>query len=120
MNSIPTIGTAVVNSTYWVSRLIMSVDYPVDNFVIINNNGTGELDNDLDNLKTLNKKFIKKITVTHLPANIGCAGAWNLIRSAWVSLVYACGRSEDLDFFFPGKAMRLMAADVTAGFELIW
>lgn len=42
------------------------------------------------------------------------AGAWNAVRSAWVALLFACGRDTDLDRLCPGKAMRLMAADVAA------
>jgi hypothetical protein len=40
------------------------------------------------------------------------AGAWNSIRAQWMALLYACGMQADLDNFCPGKAMRLMAADV--------
>ena len=36
---IPVIGTAVMKNPYWVERLYKSIDYPVDNFVIFNNNG---------------------------------------------------------------------------------
>lgn len=96
--SIPVIGTAVVNSSYWVTRLIMSVDYPVDNFVIINNNGRGELDEDLDNLKKLKHKFIKKITVTHMPSNIGCGGAWNLIIKSYINHPYWIIVNDDVAF----------------------
>ena len=28
--SIPVIGVPVTNSTFWVSRLLTSIDYPVD------------------------------------------------------------------------------------------
>ena len=98
MSSIPTIGTAVVNSTYWVSKLIMSVDYPVDNFFIVNNNGRGELDAELENLKNLNKRFIKKITIANLPGNIGCSGAWNLIIKCFMNSPYWIIVSDDVTF----------------------
>jgi GT2 family glycosyltransferase len=98
MNSIPVIGTAVVNSTHWVSRLLMSIDYPVDNFVIINNNGRGELDRELDNLKKMNHKFIKNIVVSHLPANIGCGGAWNLIIKCYMHSPYWVIVNDDVAF----------------------
>jgi hypothetical protein len=42
------------------------------------------------------------------------AGAWNGIRRLWISLLYACGKDDNLDRICPGKAMRLMAADVAA------
>lgn len=96
--SIPVIGTAVVNSSYWVTRLLMSVDFPVDNFVIINNNGRGELDEDLDKLKTIKHKFIKKITVSHMPANIGCGGAWNLIIKSYLNAPYWIIVNDDVAF----------------------
>lgn len=98
MNKIPVIGAAVVNSSYWVSRLIMSVDYPVENFVIINNNGRGEIDSELDNLKNLNKKFIDNIKICHMPANIGCSGAWNLIIKCFMNSPYWIIVNDDVSF----------------------
>ena len=98
MNKIPVIGTAVVNSSYWVSRLIMSIDYPVENFVIINNNGRGELDDELDLLKSLNKKYIDNIKVCHMPANIGCSGAWNLIIKCYMNSPYWIIVNDDVSF----------------------
>jgi hypothetical protein len=98
MNKIPVIGTAVVNSSYWVSRLIMSVDYPVENFVIINNNGRGEIDDELDNLRHLNKKFIDNIKVCHMPSNIGCSGAFNLIIKCYMNSPYWIIVNDDISF----------------------
>lgn len=40
------------------------------------------------------------------------AGGWNVIRSQWLSLLYALGADEMLRYACPGKVMRLMAADV--------
>ena len=98
MSKIPVIGTAVVNSSYWVSRLIMSVDYPVENFVIINNNGKGELNEELDNLSRLKHKFIEKITICHMPANIGVSGAWNLIIKCYMNAPYWIICNDDIAF----------------------
>jgi hypothetical protein len=96
--SIPVVGTAVVNSNFWVTRLLMSIDYPVDNFVIINNNGRGELDDDLDNLKKINHKFVKNIKIVHLPANIGVSGAWNLIIKCYMNSPYWVIANDDVSF----------------------
>jgi len=76
---IPIIGTAVVNTPYWVYRLIKSIDYPVDKFIIINNNGRGQIDEELNNITLIKNDFINEIKVCHMPGNIGCSGAWNLI-----------------------------------------
>ena len=98
MESIPVIGTAVVNYPFWVLRLIMSVDYPVDNFVIINNNARGEISEELDAISKLPHRFIKKISVCHLPGNIGCAGAWNLIIKSYVTSPYWIIVNNDVAF----------------------
>lgn len=98
IDKIPVIGAPVVNSTYWISRLIMSVDYPVENFVIINNNGRGELDAELNRLTKMNHKFIDNIKVVHLPANIGCAGAWNLIIKCYMLAPYWIIVNDDVAF----------------------
>lgn len=95
---IPIIGTAVVNSSYWVTRLIMSIDYPVENFVIINNNGKNELNEQLDNICKLNHKFIDKIKVCHMPANIGVGGAWNLIIKCYMNCPYWIICNDDVAF----------------------
>lgn len=95
---IPVIGTAVVNSSFWVSRLLMSVDYPVDNFVIINNNGRGDLDEELNNLAKIKHRYIKNIKVVHMPANIGCAGAWNLIIKCYMNSPYWIITNDDVAF----------------------
>jgi GT2 family glycosyltransferase len=96
--SIPVIGTAVVNNPYWVSRLLMSIDYPVDNFVIINNNGRGQIDEELNRLTNITHKYVKNIKVTHLPANIGVAGAWNLIIKSYLMSPYWIIVNDDVAF----------------------
>lgn len=95
---IPVIGTAVVNNTYWVSRLLMSVDYPVETFVIINNNGRGIIDEELNNLTKIKHKFIDNIKVVHMPGNIGCSGAWNLIIKCYMNAAYWIIANDDVAF----------------------
>lgn len=95
---IPVIGVPVVNSTFWVTRLIASIDYPVDNLVIINNNGRGELDEELDNLVKMTHPNINKMKVVHMPANIGVAGAWNLIIKCYMYAKYWVIVNDDISF----------------------
>jgi GT2 family glycosyltransferase len=78
-NKIPVLGTAVVNGVHWLQRLIDSVDYPVEKFVIIDNNGRGQLEELLAALVKRPHDYIEKFYVVTMPGNIGCAGAWNLI-----------------------------------------
>jgi hypothetical protein len=98
IKSIPVIGVPVVNNPYWITRLLMSIDYPVDNFVVINNNGRGQIDEELDNLKNITHKFVKNIKVCHLPANIGCGGAWNLIIKCYMMAPYWIIVNDDVAF----------------------
>lgn len=78
--------------------MVSSIDYPVDNLVIINNNGRGELTEELDNLCKINYYYIKNIHVCHLPANIGVSGAWNLIIKCYVNAPYWMIVNNDVSF----------------------
>jgi len=95
---IPVIGTAVVNGVQWLDNLIQSVDYPTKEFVIINNNGREELNQKLDHLAKQKHKFIEKITVSHMPRNIGCSGAWNLIIKCYMFANYWIIVNHDIEF----------------------
>jgi GT2 family glycosyltransferase len=97
--SIPVIGTAVIVDAYWVTRLIASVDHPVDDFFIVNNNGLNkEVCDALDLLAKMPHRFIKRIHVTHMPGNIGCGGAWNLIIRCYMHSPYWVITNDDVAF----------------------
>ena len=96
--SIPVIGVPVVTSTFWVSRLLMSIDYPVDELFIVNNNGRGELDEELAKLASLKHKYVKSIKVANLPGNLGVSGAWNLIIKCYLMAPYWIICNDDVSF----------------------
>ena len=97
--SIPVIGTAIVNGIHWLKRLIESVDYPVDNFIIFNNNGRNQITDELNKLvNTPHNKFIKNLQVCHLPSNLGCAAAWNLIIKSFPMAPYWIISNHDVAF----------------------
>lgn len=96
--AIPVIGTTVVNTTRWLKRLILSIDYPVENLFVLNNNGRNELNNELDELKKLNSKYIKNIFVTNMPGNIGVACAWNLTIKSYMMAPFWIVASDDIGF----------------------
>lgn len=96
--NIPVISAAIVNEPYWLYRLIASIDYPTDNLVIFNNNGKGEITEELDNMTKISHKFIKKITVCHLPANVGLAGTWNLTIKCYMNAPYWLFVNHDISF----------------------
>jgi GT2 family glycosyltransferase len=107
MDSIPVIGTAIVNTPFWVNRLIMSVDYPVDEFVIFDNSNNCNVAEELDNIVKIPHKFIKKIKVCHLPNNIGCPGAWNLIIKSYLMAPYWIITNHDIAFT-PGVLQKMV------------
>ena len=95
---IPVIGTAIVNGVHWLKRLIDSVDYPVNEFVIFNNNGRDLISKELDHIANSHHPFIKKIKVCHLPSNLGCSTAWNLIIKSYINSPYWIIVNHDVAF----------------------
>jgi len=98
MTSIPVIGTAIVNGVHWLQRLIYSIDYPVEKLIVINNNGRDEITEELNKLKYSANKFIDNIHICHLPTNIGCAAAWNLIIKSSIMSPYWIIVNHDIAF----------------------
>jgi GT2 family glycosyltransferase len=95
---IPVIGTAVMKNPHWVERLYNSIDHPVDNFVIFNNNGKGEITQSLEDLHKIEHKFVNKLTICHLPSNLGVSAAWNLIIKSYVKSPYWIIVNDDVAF----------------------
>jgi GT2 family glycosyltransferase len=116
MESIPVLGTAVVNAPHWVYRLFYSIDYPVDNFVVFNNNGRDQITYELDLLTKVPHKYVKNVKICHLPANLGCSGAWNLIIKSFINAPYWIITNHDL-MYTPGllKNMVAKAQDAETG-----
>jgi len=100
-DKIPVLGTAIVNGTHWLKRQIESIDYPVENYIIFNNNGRGEITNDLEILKSIENDNIENMFVCHLPSNIGVSGAWNLIIKSYINSPYWIIVNHDVSFM-PG------------------
>lgn len=91
-------GTLIVNGVHWLKRLMDSIDYPVENYVIFNNNGRGQITKELEELVSAPHPFIKNIKLCHLPANIGCGGGWNLIIKSYLMSPYWFIVSHDVAF----------------------
>jgi hypothetical protein len=114
MGSIPVIGTAIVNTPYWLHRLYMSIDYPVDNFVVFNNNGRGQITNEVDLIKEIPNRYIKNVHVCHLPANVGCSGAWMVEKYGLFDENLYPGYCEDMDYgmrFIHDDVKRVLSLD---------
>jgi beta-1,4-mannosyl-glycoprotein beta-1,4-N-acetylglucosaminyltransferase len=95
---IPVMGVVIVNGVHWLTRLIASIDYPVDEFVIFNNNGRGEIDSELNEIVKKPHQHIKNMKVCHLPRNLGCAGGWNMVIKSYIMSPYWLITSHDVAF----------------------
>ena len=68
MNSIPVLGTAIVNTpTGYIGSAGM--DYPVENFVVFNNNGRGQINHEVDLLREIPNSYVKNV---YLPPPCKC------------------------------------------------
>lgn len=103
---IPVIGVPIVNGVHWLKRLIDSVDYPVKNFLIINNNGRGEIDSELDQIRDEGHPLIDNIHVCHMPSNIGVSGAWNFVIKSYMMEPYWIIANNDI-MFTPGMLQKM-------------
>ena len=95
---IPVIGTAVMKNPHWIKRLYESIDYPIENFIIFNNNGKGEITEELDKLYSNPNSFVDKLTICHLPANLGVSCVWNLIIKSYITSPYWIIVNDDVAF----------------------
>ena len=109
--SIPVIGVPIVNGVHWLKKLILSIDYPVDNLFIINNNGRGEINEELEELKKEfeDNIFIKNFYISHFPSNLGCSVSWNLIIKSYLMEPYWVICSHDVSFT-PGLLEEIVIA----------
>jgi GT2 family glycosyltransferase len=77
MSSIPFVGALTMIRKDLLIRLIRSVDYPVDLFVVLFQNGFADFD-----FQTVANPFIKKFSFISCDMNIGVSRGWNhLIRN---------------------------------------
>ena len=95
---IPVIGTAIVNEVKWLKRQLDSVDFPVENYIIVDNSA-GDLNEELNDLiSNTTNEFIKNLKVYHMPYNIGCGAAWNMIINSFMKSKYWVLASHDCSF----------------------
>lgn len=95
----------VLNRYDLLQRMVLSIDYPIEELLIIDNG------NALDGLQA--NKHVKKITILPMPSNQGVAGSWNLgikcfpFESVWffssADTVYHPGALEKLSKAKPDR-----------------
>jgi hypothetical protein len=103
--SIPVLIIPVLNRFDLLEQTLASIDYPVDNILVIDNSGTLSLP-EQDNL-----------TVLNMPNNFGVAASWNLGIKCFPQAAYWMIGSND-NPWFPGS-MAIMA-DMASEDNLVW
>ena len=96
-SSIPVLGVLVCTTTKWIEKQIQSIDFPIENYIIINNN-ENFLAEKLDILVSKGNKFIKNLKVYHMPYNLGCAEGWNTIIKSFLFSPYWVIVNDDVSF----------------------
>lgn len=101
--SIPVLIIPVINRFDLLERVLKSINYPIDNVLVIDNSGTYELPDGV---------YDGKITVLNMPANMGVAGSWNLGIKCYPHSPYWMFTTVDSGFY-PDTLERLAAVAST-------
>jgi hypothetical protein len=100
---IPVLGFATVRRFDLAQRLLDSIDYPVENLVIIDNSGKREF-------QPRTSEYILNTWVIQVPHGLGANGAWNLIIKSTPHAPYWVIPNDD-SHFAPG-ALQTIAENV--------
>jgi GT2 family glycosyltransferase len=99
--SIPVMIIPVLNRFDLLEKSLASIDYPIDEILIINNSGD---DSNTDGLK---EKFDDlNLRVLNLPSNMGISGSWNLGIKLYPFSTYWLISSADTSFL-PGSLKKM-------------
>lgn len=95
----PVLGVPIVNGFNWMQRLVSTIDFPIENLIIINNNSNDEeLTENLRNLSNSKYDNITNIKLCNLPSNLGVAASWNLIIKSTIESPYWLICNNDIGF----------------------
>lgn len=108
---IPVIGFATVSRFDMAQRLIDSIDYPVENLVIVDNSGTRQA-------FSHSGEFVKKTWILNMPHGLGANGAWNLIIKSTPFAPYWVIPNDD-SYFEPGALEKIANEVDTEAFNFV-
>lgn len=100
---IPVLGFCTLKRFDLAERLLASIDYPVENLVIVDNSGT-------QSWTPVKPASVKKMWVIQVPCGLGLVGAWNLIVKSTPYAPYWVLVNDDA-WFTPG-ALETIASEV--------
>ncbi len=100
---IPVVGFATLARFDMAQRLIDSIDYPVENLVIVDNSGKKEFE-------PRTNENIKNVWLIQVPHGLGANGAWNLIIKSTPHAKYWVIPNDDS--YFAKGALQMIAENV--------
>lgn len=108
---IPVLGFATLSKFEMAQRLLDSIDYPVDNLVIVDNSGKRKFKPQVNN-------FVKNTWLIQVPYGLGANGAWNLIIKATPHAPYWVLPNDDC-WFGPGSLQAIAEEVNTDAFNFV-
>ena len=100
---IPVVGFATIKRFDLADRLLASIDYPVENLVIVDNSGLGSWN-------PVKPDWVVNMWVIRVPYGLGLVGAWNLIVKSTPYAPYWVLVNDDA-YFEPG-ALKIVEEEV--------
>jgi GT2 family glycosyltransferase len=100
---IPVLGFATYSQFDLANRLLASIDYPVENLVIVDNSG-------LKNWEPKQPEQVKNLWLIRVPFGLGLVGAWNLIIKSTPYAPYWVLVNDDA--WFEAGALEIIAKEV--------
>ena len=94
---IPVIGVPVLNGTHWLKKQINSIDFPVENYCIVNNGGPKIYD-EIQEIISQPHQYIQRFYVNNVIYNMGVAPAWNLVIKSFMRKPYWIITNHDVSF----------------------
>ena len=100
---IPVLGFATYSQFDLANRLLASIDYPVENLVIVDNSG-------LKNWEPKQPEQVKNLWLIRVPFGLGLVGAWNLIIKSTPYAPYWVLVNDDA--WFEAGALEIISKEV--------
>tara|TARA_B110000977_G_C10986015_1_gene457959 strand:- start:88 stop:867 length:780 start_codon:yes stop_codon:yes gene_type:complete len=97
IDTLPVLGVPVLNGTHWLKNQIDSVDFPIENYVIINNGGP-TIYKEIQEIIAQPHQYIQNFHVNNMVYNIGVAPAWNLVIKSFMHSPYWMIVNHDVSF----------------------
>ena len=109
---IPVLGFATLSKFDMAQRLLDSIDYPVENLVIVDNSGKKEFE------PKVNNELVKNLWLLRVPTGLGANGAWNLIIKSTPHAPYWVLPNDD-SWFAPGALEKIATEVDTSAFNFV-